>query len=189
MVLRVALLTVVVLFPVSEITLAVMKRANARVSTVQDRGSIRLLWLVIGVSICAAAAFQWIPAASIQAPTATLHLLVLGFMVVGLVVRWASILTLGRFFTVDVAVRDDHVLVETGFYRHVRHPSYSGLLLVFVGMGFFFANWLSLAALVVPITAAILRRIGIEERALRDALGAPYVEYCSRTKRFVPGLF
>ncbi len=183
------LLAVVVLFPISEIALAVLKRADSRAAAVRDRGSMGLIWLVIGASVSVAAASQWVSAAAIHAPAAILRPLALGLIVSGLVVRWMSILTLGRFFTVNVAAQNDHSLVETGLYRHLRHPSYSGLLLAFLGLGVFFANWLSLAVLVVPTTLAVLRRIAIEERVLRDALGSSYVEYCSRTRRLVPGLF
>ncbi len=70
-----------------------------------------------------------------------------------------AILTLGRLFTVNVAIQADHSVVETGLYRFVRHPSYVGLLLTFVGLGVFFANWLSLFGLLVPIALAVLNRM------------------------------
>jgi protein-S-isoprenylcysteine O-methyltransferase len=183
------LMVVIVLFPVSEIALSVLKRAQPGAASLGDRGSLRFLWVVISASICAAIGFQWLPAAAIHAPAVVLRMVALGLLVFGLAVRWVAILTLGRFFTVNVAVQRDHSLIETGLYRYVRHPSYSGLLLAFLGLGVFFANWLSLVALVVPIALAVLRRIGIEEHALREALGDPYVEYTSRTKRLVPGFF
>lgn len=187
--LRSILTVIVVLFPISEIVLAVVKRANARGATVDDRGSMRLLWLVVGASVFVAAGFQWVPAASIKVPAALLEVLALALLLLGLVVRWSAILTLGRFFTVDVAVQSDHHLVETGLYRYIRHPSYSGLLLLFLGLGVYFANWLSLAALTVPVLLAVLKRISLEERVLRDGLGKSYSEYCTRTRKLVPGLF
>jgi protein-S-isoprenylcysteine O-methyltransferase len=189
MLLRSILIAVLVLFPVSEIVLAVLTRAKPDVATVDDRGSMRLLWLVISAGVCAAIGFQWVPAAAIHVSTNFLHLLALGLLLSGLAVRWVSILTLGLFFSVHVAVQRDHSLIETGFYRYVRHPSYSGLLMAFLGMGVFFANWLSLAFLIVPIVLAVLKRIRIEENALKDALGAPYIQYCTRTKRLIPVVF
>jgi protein-S-isoprenylcysteine O-methyltransferase len=188
-VLSTVLLAVVVLFPVSEIALALTRRAGPGVASVQDRGSMRLLWLVVAASVGAAVAFQWVPAAGIRAPAAVLRVLALVLLVGGLTMRWVSIATLGRFFTVNVAIHADHALVEAGLYRHIRHPSYTGMLSAFLGLGVFFANWLSLVVLVVPITLAVLYRIGREEAALRDALGESYVSYCSRTSRLVPGLF
>ena len=187
--LRTVLAIIVVLFPVSEIALAAFKRANARVASKQDSGSKGFLWVVIAASFCLAVAFQWATIAIIRAPAFVLELTALGLMVTGLALRWAAIITLGRLFTVEVAVQTDHRLVDTGVYKHIRHPSYAGLLVAFLGLGVASANWLSLAALVLPVTAAFITRIGIEERVLRRALGAPYDAYCSRTKRLVPGVY
>ena len=102
--------------------------------------------------------------------------------------RWIAILTLGRLFTVDVAIQANHAVVQSGLYRLVRHPSYSGLLLAFLGLGISFGNWMSILVLMVPIFLAVLNRVRKEEHALIAALGSEYVEYCSRTKRFIPGL-
>ncbi len=117
------------------------------------------------------------------------QVLALAFLASGLVLRWASILTLGRLFTVDVAIHVEHRIVESGPYRLIRHPSYAGLLLAFVGLGFFFSNWMSLAALVVPIAAAVLNRIAKEEDTLRRAFGSAYEDYCARTRRLVPWVY
>jgi len=188
-VLRTILIIVVILFPVSEIALAVFKRANARAASVRDRGTIGLLWVVIAVSICVAIALQWVTAGAMRVPRVRVEFAGLCLMLVGLTVRWTAIITLGRFFTVNVAVQTDHVLVDTGIYRHIRHPAYSGLLATFLGLGVISANWLSLAALVIPVTVAVLRRVAVEERVLRHALGVTYDAYRARTKRFVPGVY
>jgi len=59
---------------------------------------------------------------------------------------------------------------------------------VLLGLGVYSASWLSLVVLLVPITAAVVNRIVKEEAVLLAALGAPYAEYCARTKRLIPGL-
>ena len=66
--------------------------------------------------------------------------------------------------------------------------SEGGLLLAFVGLGISFGSWLSILALMLPICFAVLNRVRKEEHALIAALGSEYAEYCSRTKRFIPGL-
>ncbi len=48
---------------------------------------------------------------------------------------------------------------------------------------------MSLAALVVPIAAAVLNRIAKEEEALRSAFGSAYEDYCARTRRLVPWVY
>jgi protein-S-isoprenylcysteine O-methyltransferase Ste14 len=176
------------LFPVSEIALALLRRADARHSRRDDRGSMLIIWAAVGLGLACAMACRSISAAGIRLPGVLVRTLAMGILVAGMAIRWAAIITLGRHFTVDVAVRPDHALVQHGLYNSVRHPSYSGLLLAFLGLGLLFGNWLSLASLVLPTTCAVWNRIGVEERALRAALGSEYAGYCARTKRLVPGV-
>jgi protein-S-isoprenylcysteine O-methyltransferase Ste14 len=178
----------VAIFPASELSLSVFRRASTRTARVEDRGSLRLLWLVIAVSLCIAIALQWIPGFRLPLSSTHRRLLSLFLLSAGLVLRWAAILTLGHLFTVDVAIHSNHSLVQTGLYGLIRHPSYTGLLISFLGVGVFFGSWPSLLALVVPITFAVFNRIATEEQALLKALGAPYAAYCARTKRLLPGV-
>ena len=53
----------------------------------------------------------------------------------GVGMRWWAIRTLGTRFTRELQVAADHELVVAGPYRHVRHPSYLGAILMFVGVG------------------------------------------------------
>jgi protein-S-isoprenylcysteine O-methyltransferase Ste14 len=182
------LLIVVILFPISEVTLAVLKRAKSATAQVEDRGSMMLLWMVISAAIMVAIGFRWVKAAQFTMSARLDDFLALVFMVSGLLIRWWSILTLGRLFTVNVAIQRDHAVVQKGLYKYVRHPSYAGLLLAFLGLGVSFRSWLSLTALMVPITLAVANRIAKEEDLLRTALGASYGDYCARTKRLIPWL-
>lgn len=186
--LPVALRILIVLFPLSEIGLAFLTRSRLRGMRSEDHGSMRLLWIAIGVGLAAAIAAEWVRAARLPVPLPVLRAVALALLAGGLALRWAAIVHLGRFFTVDVAIAGAHRVVDTGPYRFVRHPSYTGLLLAFLGLGLSFANALSLVALMVPVALAVAHRVGHEEAALRAALGAEYEAYCARTRRFVPGL-
>jgi protein-S-isoprenylcysteine O-methyltransferase len=110
-------------------------------------------------------------------------------MVVGQLLRWWSMATLGRLFTVYVAIRDGHHVVQSGPYRYIRHPSYTAILLVHLGAALCFGNALSAIALLVPVALALGYRMQVEEAALVEALGPSYREYMTRTKRLVPGLY
>jgi protein-S-isoprenylcysteine O-methyltransferase len=109
--------------------------------------------------------------------------------VTGLALRWWAIVHLGRFFTVDVAIADDHRVVATGPYRFVRHPSYTGAIVAFVGYGICLGNRVSLLALAVPVTLAFLQRIKVEEAALHAALGDAYGDYAQRTRALLPFVY
>ncbi len=179
---------VIALFPISEVTLALIKRSRSRSAQSEDRGSMRLLWLTIFLGVVLAFVAARVSATRMAVSPPVIFLVALVLMVVGLVVRWTAILTLGRLFTVDVAIHSDHEVVQAGLYRFVRHPSYTGLLMTFLGFGVTFSNWLSILVLLVPTTLGILNRVEKEERALRSSLGSAYESYCARTKRFIPGL-
>jgi protein-S-isoprenylcysteine O-methyltransferase len=107
----------------------------------------------------------------------------------GLIFRWWAIVTLGRFFTVDVTIEKDHELVERGPFRLVRHPSYTGVLLAFIGFALTLRNWGAILVVLAPIFVAFVRRMNVEESALTKALGDQYREYIRRTKRLVPGVY
>jgi protein-S-isoprenylcysteine O-methyltransferase len=176
-------------FAISEVALVLFKRADATNARDEDRGSMRLVWLVVACSLATAIAFQWVASARLPSFPALRQTLALTLLIGGLGIRWYSILSLGRMFTVDVVIQNGHSLVEKGIYRYVRHPSYAGLLLAFCGIAASFWNWLSILALVVPVTLAILSRIRTEEAALLDTFGASYEVYCAKTKRLIPGLY
>lgn len=179
---------IAILFPVSEISLGFWKRADRGSTRSEDRGSLRLLWFVIGVSVGLAIVFQSIGIGRLHGSLTIYRVLALVLLLSGLAIRWSLIVTLGRLFTVDVAIHRDHALVDRGLYKYIRHPSYAGLLMAFLGLGVSFANWLSLGTIVVPITLAVLNRISKEEDALCQALGDSYAAYCARTKRLLPGV-
>jgi len=113
----------------------------------------------------------------------------LAMMIAGVVIRQWAILVLGRYFTADVRVHADQAVIETGPYRWVRHPSYSGLIIFFVGLGLALTNWTSLALLAVVPTFGLVVRIHSEERVLLGGLGEPYARFAATRRRLFPGVW
>ena len=113
----------------------------------------------------------------------------IALMLAGVVLRWSSIAVLGRYFTRSVSLAPGQTVVERGPYRFIRHPSYSGSLLSLLGFGLVMGNWAGLIAVMVISGAAILVRVNIEEKALREGLGQAYDDYMRRTKRFIPFIY
>lgn len=107
-------------------------------------------------------------------------------MGVGIAIRWWAMITLGRFFTMDVRVQPGQTVIDRGPYRWVRHPSYTGLITCFAGLGLALSNWISLAVLLVIPTAGLMVRMHSEERALSASLGEPYRRFCASRPRLFP---
>jgi protein-S-isoprenylcysteine O-methyltransferase len=173
----------------SELLLTVTRRSRSRTGTRQDQSTLGILWLVIMASVAAGicVAGYW-PAAALP------HAWIFAFagvvlFVAGLLLRWWAIVVLGRFFTVDVTIEKDHELVERGPFRFLRHPSYAGVLLAFVGFALSLRNSASLFVILLPIFVAFVHRMNVEEQALSRALGSSYTDYMRRTKRLVPFVY
>ena len=65
----------------------------------------------------------------------------------------------------------------------------AGVLLAYVGFAVTLRNWAARLVILVPIFAAFIRRMNVEEGALSKALGSRYAEYMRRTKRLVPFVY
>jgi protein-S-isoprenylcysteine O-methyltransferase Ste14 len=110
----------------------------------------------------------------------------LSIMLLGFGLRIWAVATLGASFRTTVETHAEQRVEKRGPYRLVRHPSYSGLLLMCLGYGIAVQNLLSLAfAFILPLIA-ILYRIRIEEAALISSIGSEYEEYRRSTKKLIP---
>jgi protein-S-isoprenylcysteine O-methyltransferase Ste14 len=107
----------------------------------------------------------------------------------GLAIRVWAVVTLGQAFRTTVEVDEHQTVNADGPYKWVRHPSYSGLILILIGFGIGIGNWLSLAICAFLPTIALIRRIRIEEDEMIRVLGPDYEAYREGTKRLVPGLW
>jgi protein-S-isoprenylcysteine O-methyltransferase Ste14 len=172
-----------------EAVLVVRDLVRRRVRRVSDRGTRGIVALSLGGSIFAGILLrQWVPALDTPAPAA--------FAVAGLLVIWAglavrvwAVLTLGGSFSTFVQADAGQAVVTHGPYRWVRHPSYTGLLLIALGLGLGARNWLSLLVCAIVPALGLLPRIAVEESELGRVLGEEYRGYQRTTRRLVPGLW
>ncbi len=176
------------LYAFSELYLGLTHRARGAAKS-HDKKSLRTLWIIILASVFFGInSASWFPFA-IMPWRQTLRVIGFFIFVAGLILRWYSIGYLGKFFTVDVAIHSEHHIIDSGPYRFIRHPSYTGALVAFVGLGLSIGNWISFLIFTIPTTIAFLLRINVEEQALADSLGEPYRSYQRRTKRLLPFIY
>lgn len=173
----------------SEVLLVVVTRTRKGGGKVRDRGSMLLLWVVIFASIWTGSVYGYTHPHTMFGGAQWLRPVSVGMMAAGLAVRWTSILSLGRAFSVNVAIRSGQKLYRSGLFAVVRHPSYTGMIIIFAAIGVRTRNWVALAILMIPTLAALLYRMRVEEAALGQAFGVDYEEYCRTTKRLIPGIY
>lgn len=173
----------------SEIAIGVVTRTKRSEGNVQDRGSLITLWVVIFPSMAVCQTIRRTATGSIFQDWHWALAIGLAILIAGLAIRWTAIVSLGKSFSANVATRATQKLHRTGLFRFVRHPSYLGLLLVFLAVGLRSNSWLGLCIATLPTTAALLYRVRVEEAALVGAFGDEYVGYCRVTSRLIPGVF
>ncbi len=173
----------------SEAALAFATFTRRSGGDLRDRGSLLILWLVIGASITNGTWYGDSHAHTIFHGAPAVRFSAIALMLMGLLLRWMAIYQLGHSFSVNVAIHATQTVHKTGLFRLVRHPSYTGILMIFFAIGLFTRNWLGLAILFLPTTAALLYRIHVEEAALRHAFGTEYIAYSRTTSRLLPGIY
>jgi protein-S-isoprenylcysteine O-methyltransferase Ste14 len=172
---------------VLELGLRVCERLEGRGGTTRDRATRALVAITLGVAVAVAV----VTASRETAPQIAGPYRVAGLILMwlGLGIRVWAIATLGRAFRTTVEVDPGQTVVSSGPYRWVRHPSYSGLLMIVTGCGLAAGNGLALAVCAVLPLPALLRRIQVEEAELTGVLGDRYRAYQAQTKRLIPGLW
>lgn len=113
----------------------------------------------------------------------------LALFVSGVALRAWAFIYLGRFFSIFLTIQKGHRLVTDNIYKHVRHPSYTGLLVRSLGVALVFRSIVGLFAWLM-LLIFILVRIGREEKVLTTEFGAEWEAYKRRTpSRLVPGVY
>lgn len=158
-------------------------RRSGAVLNRKDRGSGLFIFFIIFLSIITAIIFASERIAML--PTWFFYPGII-VMILGIIFRQWSIAVLGRFFSGTVGTQEGQKVVEKGPYKYIRHPSYTGALLILIGIGLALQSWGAVITLVLLFSIAYGYRIHIEEKVLISELGNPYIEYKKRTKRLIP---
>ena len=102
----------------------------------------------------------------------------------GVYLRVLAIRTLGQYYSHTVRKIENHKIVDTGPYRYLRHPAYSGMLVAHIGITIFFFNYITAAIFVFLLIPSIILRIMIEEKMLMTIRG--YADFAETRKRIIP---
>jgi len=85
-----------------------------------------------------------------------------------------------------LSIRDDHQLVTSGVFKHIRHPMYAAHLLWAVAQVLMLHNWIAGFSFLVVSIPQYLLRVNAEEQMMLEQFGEQYKNYMQRTGRIIP---
>lgn len=145
-----------------------------------DRGTLEFYAFGRAATVLCALAM-----APVQAEVSARLVLAFALFVAAVLWRLNAIRELGRFYSHRVRLRGDHQIVDTGPYRFMRHPAYTGMIFAHLGVVLFFFSWPAAALLALLFVPAVVLRILVEEKALMATL-AGYAEFSHGRPRLLP---
>jgi protein-S-isoprenylcysteine O-methyltransferase Ste14 len=164
-------------------------REGAKEAGSKDSGSLKVIvagmWLALILAYPLAFVRAWAFPQNWQLP-----LFIVGVLLIllGSLLRRYCWRTLGKYFTGDVKATPGQLVISTGPYRWVRHPSYTAGMIMFIGIGLALGSWFSFGLLTIATIATYSYRVAVEERVLLETIGEPYGAYMKQRKRFIPYL-
>jgi protein-S-isoprenylcysteine O-methyltransferase Ste14 len=150
-------------------------------------GSVRGVWaglimVLIALYTLVPVALQW---GHIPLPHVVRWLGLLGGITAEFLILW-TVLALGKNISATLHIHEAHRLVTEGPYRYVRHPLYSGGVLLFVSLALMASNWI-IGVLGIGFQVLIIAiRTPEEERMLRDHFGESYQRYMDQAGALFP---
>ena len=109
---------------------------------------------------------------------------VVAVILISLWTMWSALRVLGKQWSLQARVLEDHKLIREGPYRFVRHPIYTGMLGMIVAGGLAWSHWLGFLIALVLFGIGTAIRVRSEEKLLRDQFGPEFDDY----QRCVPAV-
>ena len=156
--------------------------ASSLAASPDDRGTTRVIVTAYVVAAAAPLTLRRVPLPQLPQLAGPLGV---ALQASGLALRTWSMRTLGTSYTRTLRTEDDQYVVDTGPYRFVRHPGYTGSLLTWAGFGLTSRNIPVFVLAAALLGRAYQQRIVAEENLLQRELSG-YADYSRRTKRLLP---
>ena len=143
-----------------------------------------LFFVLIAILVLYAINHSWMQALNFTLPAGLRWLgFVLGLVSIALLM-WTEV-ELGKQFSPQLQLRQEHQLVTSGPYAHIRHPHYTSIDGIGLAIALLSANWFFVAFFIITL-AGLWLRLPKEEQMLKDQFGEAYEAYMRRTGRFLP---
>lgn len=169
-------------FFVQELFLRQPGAASSLHASHDDDGTTRMILASSGLAYSLPLVLRRLPGPTMPPAAAATGLIM---QACGLALRVWSMRTLGSFYTRTLRTTQGHHVVDTGPYRMIRHPGYSGALLVWIGLALASRSAPASILIAALMGRAYQQRITAEEKLLSRDL-PEYCDYSGRTKKLIP---
>lgn len=112
--------------------------------------------------------------------------LVIVLVTVSLWTMSAAVRALGKQWSLQARVLEDHSLVREGPYRFVRHPIYTGMLGMVIAAGLVWSHWIGFVVSILFFVIGTTIRVRSEEKLLREQFGAEFDDYKRKVPAVIP---
>jgi len=110
----------------------------------------------------------------------------MGIVVLRTWLKWWAMLTLGKYWSVQIEIRESHKLVKEGPYRYLRHPAYLSNLMAYLGIPLIANAYYTLIGVLVIYVPFNLIRLHLEEKELVKKFGEEYEDYRKKVPALLP---
>jgi protein-S-isoprenylcysteine O-methyltransferase Ste14 len=183
------ILLIALIISLSGIVINMIKKGdNEKIKFIKDGATLFWFRVIIPFALVISLVFYF---SKIGCLSWTILSLYLGcfLVVLGLSIRWISVISLGNAFTVKVSILENHSLKTDGIYKYIRHPSYTGILVYYFGLGLVMQNWICIIILIIAPLLVVVNRIQVEEKVLIQNFLNDYKTYQKRSWRLFPFIF
>ena len=166
---------------------------SAKRAVSQESLAVRLAvyWLPLAIAVLLLGPGPWFGHSLLREQfvphTVPVYATGLGLAMAGAVLCIYSRFLLGRNWSATVQLKQDHELIQTGPYRLIRHPIYTGFLLLFLGNAVMVGDWRGLLAVAI-VFVSFWRKLRLEEKWLGEHFGPAYQAYRTHTKALIPAV-
>ena len=160
------------------------KTAKSLKKTDSDHKSTLFIVLTFIVVLICSLILNWLKLGTFH--NETISILGILLMVLGLLVRINSILTLGRYYTRTLLTVGEQDIIKKGLYKYIRHPGYLGTIFIWSAAGLAMQNGIIFITATILILISYHYRISNEEKMLMSTFGEKYAEYKKHSWRLIP---
>jgi protein-S-isoprenylcysteine O-methyltransferase Ste14 len=108
------------------------------------------------------------------------------FLALAAILSWTATRALGKQWRIDAGLSSDHQLITSGPYGVVRHPIYTSMLCMMLGMGAILSPLLLIFLSIALFIAGTEIRVRVEESLLAGRFGEAFTEYRHRVPAYIP---